>query len=127
MSWVLWSQVNSPEEVPEEAACEGSSAEMAAAEAGSTALAEARSWSGDLAAAEAGSADLAEARSWSGDLAAVEGCSMAAEDEAASQALERLESAGEAACCLNDTFEVQLHTQLHIWWPCLCLCSIVCS
>ena len=28
------------------------------------------------------------------------------EDEEISQGLERLESAGEAACCLNDTFEV---------------------
>ncbi|CAL5227508.1 g10493 [Coccomyxa viridis] len=78
-------EVNSPAEVPEEAACDGSSADLAAAEGGST--------------------GLAEARSWSGDLAAVKGSSIAAEDEAASQALERLESAGEAACCLNDTFE----------------------
>ncbi len=86
--------MNSPAEVPEEAACDGSSADLAAAEGGST--------------------GLAEARSWSGDLAAVKGSSIAAEDEAASQALERLESAGEAACCLNDTFEVQSHTRRHL-------------
>ena len=91
MIWDLRSQVNSPAEIPEEAACEGCSAGMAAAEGGSI--------------------SLAEARSWSGDLPAVEGSSIAAEDEAASQALERLESAGEAACCLNDTFEVQLHAR----------------
>ena len=60
------------------------------------------------------SPEVAACEGDSADLGAVEGSSsMAAEDEAASQALERLESAGEAACCLNDTFEVGPRTQMH--------------
>ena len=57
----------------------------------------------------------------SADLAAAEGSSAAAGDGADSQALERLESAGEAACCLNDTFEVCLHTRRCPLQPCLTL------
>ena len=71
-------------ESPEEAACEGSSTGLAAAEGGGA------------------------------DSAAAEGSSAAAGDEATSQVLERLESAGEAACCLNDTFEVELTIHLDI-------------
>lgn len=68
-------------ESPEEAAREGSSTGLAAPECGSA------------------------------DSAAAEGSSMAAGDEATSQTLERLESAGEAVCCLNDTFEVEPRTR----------------
>ena len=60
----------------------------------------------ELAACEGGSTEMATGDGISTEAATVEGASMSADDEATSQALERLESAGNAACCLNDTFEV---------------------
>ena len=60
----------------------------------------------ELAACEDVSTEMAPGDGVSTEAATVEGASISADDEATSQALERLESAGNAACCLNDTFEV---------------------
>ena len=59
-----------------------------------------------LAVCEGGGTELAAGDGMSTEAATVEGASMSADDEATSQALERVESVGNVACYLNDTFEV---------------------